>query len=129
MSNTRVTCIVNCDNMVIAGTMNGDLLIWSTQEIHEKVDERLHFVNKTEESNINEEGDFKSEEGEVKAESDIQMRNLDGEPECSQINNEVFELSCAKYFVNPFAGPKSEIQELHNSSRVCINQISFNSKT
>jgi len=39
---SKVTSMVESDQMIIAGTLYGDILVWDTRAIFDKVDHRLH---------------------------------------------------------------------------------------
>ena len=45
----KVTSIVKLNDLVVAGTLSGDLLLWDLDALMTKVDERLHVVNKSNE--------------------------------------------------------------------------------
>jgi len=37
----KLSCIVSFDDLLIGGTLSGDLLLWSTSQIFESVEKRL----------------------------------------------------------------------------------------
>lgn len=37
----KLSCIVSFDDLLIGGTLSGDLLLWSTPQIFESVEKRL----------------------------------------------------------------------------------------